>query len=215
MSDPAAEFPAPGPGLRVTFAAWKAGREIHRIHHRRWKSTDFNGSRTGNARFSPIADAAGKTIPMLYGGSTFECAAMETVFRDVPFAPIFKRYEKDRLLNQRSSTICATRELRLVDLSGTALRKLGISPARLTASEAEHYPKTRQWALALHEQCPEADGLMWMSRQDNRAQALMLFGDRVKPADLRELRPPIGLLDDPVYERILALALAIGVDIIV
>lgn len=30
---------------------------------------------------------AGASIPTLYGGTTFDCAAMETVFHDVPIAP--------------------------------------------------------------------------------------------------------------------------------
>jgi hypothetical protein len=37
----------------------------------------------GNARFSPIKDSDGASIPTLYGGTSFDCAVMETLFHDV------------------------------------------------------------------------------------------------------------------------------------
>ncbi|MCY7316944.1 MAG: hypothetical protein LH480_15395 [Rubrivivax sp.] len=39
-----------------------------------------------------IVKAAGEPIPTLYGGTSFHRAAMETVFRDVPFAAGSKTY---------------------------------------------------------------------------------------------------------------------------
>jgi hypothetical protein len=46
---------------------------------------EFNPSPAGNARFSPLVNAAGAVIPTLYAGTTLDCALMETVFHDVPF----------------------------------------------------------------------------------------------------------------------------------
>ena len=43
----------------------------------------------------------------------------------------------------------------------------------------------------------------------------MLFGDRLKKGDLEDLLPPADIVNDPVlYERLLALAQRIGVNIL-
>ena len=206
-------FPAPGATLHADFATWPAGREIHRVHHARFGSTDFNASSAGSARFSPIADAAsGKTIPTLYGGGSFEGAAMETVFHDVPYTAGFKTYDKAKLSGRRASIIRPLRDLLLVDLSSKALRKLGIPRSGLIECDAADYPKTRIWAVALHAQCPKADGLSWVSHQDDEARALMLFGDRLKRTDLAEVQPPADIVSDPaLFQQLLDLAQRIGV----
>ena len=38
--------------------------------------------------------------------------------------------------------------------------------------------ETGRWPEALHRQYPKVGGLVWMSRQRDRDQSLMLFGDR-------------------------------------
>ncbi len=215
MASPGAGFPAPGPVLHAVLVKWVAGREIHRVHSEKYGSAEFNPLATGNARFSPIARAKGKIIPTLYGGSTFECTAMETVFHDIPYNPGFKTFDKDKLAGKWVSVISPVRDLQLVDLSNTALRKLGVSRLQLIDSDAADYPHTRPWAVALHDQLPKADGLLWMSRQDDEARALVLFGDRVKKADLAKVEPPTDIVNDPVrYGRILDLAQRIGVNIV-
>ncbi len=214
MASAGLAFPAPGPGLHAELVKWVAGREIHRVHGASYGSTEFNASAKGNARFSPIENAKGKIIPTLYGGSTFDCAAMETVFRDIPYAPGFKTFDKDKLKDKSVSVISPARDLNLVDLSGKALRKLGISRLQLIDSDAADYPNTRPWAAALHAQCPKADGLVWVSRQDDEARAMILFGDRMDKGDLAETSPPSDIAGDPIlYGQLLELAKRIGVNI--
>lgn len=214
MPSAGAPFPVPGPGLHARAVKWKKGRRLERIHHRKYASTQFNSASTGSARFSPIA-AKGKIIPTLYGGSSFECAAMETVFRDIPYSSGFKTFDKSKLQGKQASIIIPTRDLQLIDLANTALRKLGIARNQLIDSDAADYPKTRPWAVALHEQFPLADGLVWVSRQDDEAHAVVLFGDRVKKPDLDEVDAPVEITGDPtVYGRLLDLALRIGVNIV-
>jgi len=69
---------APPSTLHITTTSWPAGLTIHRVHHLDYGAVQFNPGPKGNARFSPIADAHGKPIPTLYGGSSFACAAMES-----------------------------------------------------------------------------------------------------------------------------------------
>ena len=72
--------PAPPAVLHITPATWKVGTALHRIHLDIHAADAFNPGIKGNARFSPIVNAAGRPIPTLYGGTSFNCAAMETVF---------------------------------------------------------------------------------------------------------------------------------------
>jgi len=154
-------------------------------------------------------------IPTLYGGTTFECAAMETVFRDIPYSRSLKTFDKSKLQDRLASVISPTRDLQLINLANTALRKLGIPRNQLIDSDAADYPQTRPWAVALYEQFPQADGLVWVSRQDDQAHSLVIFGDRVKKSDLAEVAPPKDITGDPgIYAQLLDLAQRIGVNII-
>lgn len=194
---------------------WPKGRVLHRVHLDLYDAAEFNPGVRGNARFSPIKDAAGASIPTLYGGVTFECAAMETVFHDVPSAVGLKTYDKAKLIGQVSSRAIPTRDLLLADLSSTALRKLGVERGQLIDTEKDRYPQTRVWAEAIHVQCPDVHGLCWVSRQDDRSRAVVLFGDRVRSADLAPDGSSVAILSDPaVYTSLLELADRIGVRIV-
>jgi RES domain len=76
------------------------------------------------------------------------------------------------------SALTLSRNLALIDLSAIPLRKLGISRKDLIECDGSQYPETRAWALALHDQYPNAEGLSWTSGQADPARALVLFEDR-------------------------------------
>ena len=206
--------PRAGP-LNIRRVTWPAGEAIHRIHLNVYAADGFNPGLKGNARFSPIRSAAGVPIPTLYGGTTFECAAMETVFHDVPFAPGIKQHDKAKLAGQAYSQLTPQFDLKLVDLSVVALRHLGVQRDRLIDTESSEYPITRLWAQAFHTQFPDIQGLWWVSRQDDRARAIVLFGDRIKPNDLVQTAVSRDVLaDDDVYTELLQLANTIGVRLV-
>lgn len=206
---------APPPVLHITTTTWPRAAILHRVHHLDYGAVQFNPGPRGNARFSPIADAAGRAIPTLYGGSSFACAAMESVFHDVPFGAGFKTYDKNKLMGQGHSQFSAARDLLLADLGSKALRKLGVPRNCLIDTEKDQYPVTRQWALAIHAGFPQVQGLCWISRQDDSARAVLLFGDRIDPGMLAPGAPTRSLVGDPAaYGELLALAEQIGVDIV-
>jgi hypothetical protein len=96
-----------------------------------------------------------------------------------------------------------------------------IWPARQTLHRVrrtltkDRYPDTRQWAEAIHARCPDIHGLCWTSRQDDGAQAVMLFGDRIAANTLDQSAPSRSLLDDETaYGELLKLAEQIGVNIV-
>lgn len=168
----------------------------------------------GNARFSPINDLSGKPVPTIYAGDDFDCAAMESVFHDVSFKSGLKAHPKSIFKNQVYSVLECTRDLMLVDLS-LGLRKLGITASQLIHSEKNHYPQSQAWAEAIHQQFPEIDGLQWTSKQHQAAQAVVLFGDRVKSSELLHIGQSVGVaVDEPKYPDIIALAENIDVYIV-
>jgi len=108
-----------------------------------------------------------------------------------------------------------SRELKLADLSSVALRKLGAQCKQLIDTEKDRYPATRQWAQAIHRQCPQAQGLCWISRQDDTARAVVLFGDRIPAEALRPGGGSRSLLDDgEACDAVLDLADRIGVHVV-
>ncbi len=208
-------LPDPPAVLHITTATWKAGAALHRVHLGIYAAEAFNPGINGDARFSPIVTAAGKPIPTLYGGTSFSCAAMETVFHDVPFAPGLKTYAKNKLEGQLHSVLIPDAELTLADLRNVPLRKLGVERKQLIDTEKDTYVQTRKWAAAIHAQHVHIQGLCWTSRQDDSAMAVMLFGDRIGTGVLTRREPSRALLDDgPAYMELLALAELIGVCVV-
>lgn len=210
---PSTITPVPPDTLHVTMATLAAGDVLHRVHLDQYAADQFNPGVLGNARFSPIRDAQENPIPTLYAGTTMPVAMMETVFHDVPYTPGFKSFDKGKLTGQQHSTIEVTQDLHLVDLRSVPLRKLGVSRKQLIETEKNQYPATRAWAEAVHSQCPDAQGLLWISRQDDSALACVIFGDRVPAGAIRKHGNSRGLLDDG-YDDVLDLAAKLGVSIV-
>jgi len=206
---------APPPMLHVSRVRWRSGNVLHRIQLEDYPGEVFNPGIRGNALFSPIKDAAGALIPTLYAGDSFECAAMETVFHDVPYVAGVKTYDKAKLTGQTYSQLQAAHDLFLADLSSKALRKLGVRRDQLIDTEKDQYPMTRRWAEAIHAQEPDIQGLCWTSRQDDSAKAVVLFGDRIPAGVLTPVSTPLGVAADAAcYGALLALAEHIGVWIV-
>lgn len=97
----------------------------------------------------------------------------------------------------------------------TALRGVGIRRSALIETEKGQYRGTRKWAEAIHAVCPHVEGMWWVSRQDDRAQAIILFGDRVSSADLTWSEDTRAILGDAIlYSELLAWAERIGVNVV-
>lgn len=198
----------------VTRAALDVKTTLHRIHQDTYGALQFNPG-FGNARFSPINDAKGKSIPTIYAGETFECAAMESVFHDVSYAAGLKAYDKARLAGQVHSIVETKARLVLADFGTKALHKLGITRSSLIDTEKYQYPFTRTVAEAIHAQCPDLQGICWTSRQDDQATAYVLFGDRIAARDLQHVGTSKSVAGDAAtYDALLDLAEVIGVDIV-
>jgi hypothetical protein len=198
----------------VTIISWGKGETIFRVHPDAYGGAKFNSSATGNARFSPLVNAAAAVIPTIYAGTTLDCALMETVFHDVPFAAGPKNWSKaTHVAGNVYSRLALSRNLALIDLSAIPLRKLGISRKDLIECDGSQYPKTRAWGLGSHDQNLGAEGLTWTSRQADPERAIVLFEDRLTGPALVVSGAPASLLlpDGSAIIEILTLAQRLGV----
>jgi RES domain len=200
--------------LDAKLITWGAGEIMYRVHDAVYAADSFNPSPLGNARFSPIRDPSGSVIPTLYAATTPQGALMETVFHDVPYKPGFKRVSIARLAGKLSSTVVFLLDFQLIDLGKVGLRRLGVHPHDLIDTTKAHYPETRKWAESLYAAYPQGQGLIWPSRQDDRARAVVLFGTRVRASELRPAGLSIPLMGNGVVHEV-AKALATDLKVLI
>ena len=205
--------PPPDPGVLDPLAhEWPAGLALVRCHSSAYGATEFNPGR-GSGRFHPFAGAAGATVPTLYGSDSFDGALSETVFHDVPVAGPARRVLAAVLVPVVVSTLAPRRTLRLARLFGYGLGRLGLTRAGLV--ETPDHSRPWPWAAALHAPGGRFDGLAWVSRQYDRALAVVLFGDRVGRDELEVVEPPLPLAAGPGFERVQEAAEAAGITVVV
>ena len=63
------------------------------------------------------------------------------------------------------------------------LNNWGIEQTQLIGSDPELYHKTARWAVAIYNDFPEAEGLIWTSRQCDPDDAILFLAGRVEAAD--------------------------------
>lgn len=150
-----------------------AGARLVRVHGDELGEIEFNPSPTPAARFRPI----GRPIaPTLYAGVDEDVAIAEGLFHDVPIRPgVVRQYPLAGLNGRVISELEPTRELRLIQLHGYGLQRLGLTHGELIETPAAAYGWTARWAQALCDAAAEADGLVWMSRRFTGRVAVMLW----------------------------------------
>jgi hypothetical protein len=180
---------------------WDEGRPFVRCHDVRFGATEFNPG-VGAGRFHPFEDARGRAVPVLYAASDLDGALSETFFHDVPIRGPGKWVEKFALESLVVSTLLCDRDLSLAQLYGFGLSRIGVSRRELIESGSEECAATAAWARGLHACNQALDGLIWVSRQNDAAHALILFGDRVPRSLLRIARHPVALYVSPGFDAV-------------
>lgn len=176
-----------------------AGTPLVRVHSTARSADAFNPGAGRPSRFAPLHRTDGTPIPTLYGATTIAGALSESVFHDVPYRGRGKRILASRLNGLALSTLIVRDPIRLALVAGLGLRRLGVRRRDLIESGPGTYAQTAAWALALYN-CPVApSGLLWVSRQDDTANALLLFGDRVPAGSLRIASKPVPLDGGPGF----------------
>lgn len=161
-----------------------AGTRLYRVYDGTWGYDEHNPGQ-GDTRFAPVDDpVTNKRLPNMYLAETPTAALLETVFHDVHQAGsnvIYQEHLTRKLLAHLEVPVDAT----LGDLRDPQLPALGLQRHQVVSSPAEHYPCTRQLAIAALAQShkPALQGLIWHSRQAElagkpAAEVIVLFGDR-------------------------------------
>jgi hypothetical protein len=135
--------------------------------HRSDKESAFWG-KTGDNRF----DAPAGQFGVLYAASDHYGAFIETC------GGLLNRTVTSGFLGVRAwARVMPVRELKLVDLSGAGLARIG-ADERLCSGE---YDVAQQWALALWQHPATVDGLHYRARHDPSRTSVALF-DRAASA---------------------------------
>ena len=184
--------------LRPATTIWKTGRSLFRVHGRTPANT-FNPG-YGCGRFHPIHDRRGEPIPTLYASDEIDGALSEVLFRSVTASG--GGIHRSGLESLFLSRLVSKTDLQLVNLTGLALRRLGVARAQLIEAPERCYRDTARWAEALHQADADAHGLMWVSRQCDTARAVVLFGDRIGASVLRPAEPAEPLHRGRGFERV-------------
>lgn len=178
---------------RPAIAIVPAGTVLSRVHQTRHSATSFNPVPAdvlyGGGRFdSTASDPYGYT----YAAMSDNAAVSEALLRDVPANDRGARFLAKRYWSGRQlSHVQVTMEVRLVSIrSGTDLGTIG-QDTWLTTCDADEYPQTRTWAHWLRRMCPDAAGIIWLSKREPGAEVLILFEDRCPDGLLIEAAGPL------------------------
>lgn len=179
MTPPAVEDqPEPPDPFEADEFILATGEPVYRVFTNTRKVTVFNPrGHPASTRFAFFGDPQ---VPVLYGASTEEAAVSETLLHDIP--AVGGTLKPAQYRNKVMGLVRPSRDLRLARYMGTGLRRLGVTQNQLTDTPVSHYPRTNRWAQAAHTN--GFDGVAWMSKKCNDAEAYVLFGDRVAESDL-------------------------------
>lgn len=159
--------PHPQPGLDdLDLPLLPFSGSLHRIH--RLENDPAFWGRTGGCRF----DAPGHEYGVLYAAGQFDGAFIET-FGDVTPHVV----SAIDLASRGLAGVETLRPLRLVDLAGPGLSRLGLD-ARIFAGD---HTVAQEWSRALWRHPLGVDGLWYVARHDGEQHAAALF-ERARPA---------------------------------
>lgn len=199
---------------RITTHILKAGINLHRVHLTQYEGTDFNPSTNKTSRFSAIFDQSGQVIPTIYLAQHYSSALLETVFHNIPYDEPDKFLNHKELVGRSHSVVTLDQDIELADLTNKALHKLRINPDNVVTTNQCGYHYSRKVAESIYNSNPSIQGLRWMSRRDDTAQAYMLFGTRLTGFPIRYVCHPRPLLVGEAYDELLSLAEQLDVQIV-
>lgn len=163
-----------------------ANQILCRLYKVPYDPTTFNKTAASNPYRGGRFDSVDGSFSYLYFGSSVSVAVAETLLRYTPGDNIADPVivNEQNIARTGIAWIRTDRPLDLVDLTGLGLHRIGQPDGWLTSCEAEDYPRTRFWAVALRDWAPDAVGFRWRPRHNNDEFAYVLFGDRVKADSL-------------------------------
>ena len=144
-----------------------AARPWWRIHRRKYDPIHFGKSATN--RF----DAPAGEFGVLYVGADLHCAFIETFGH----ATGTRSVSEAELRAREIAIVTCTRRLRLVDLRGKGLARMGADAALTSGLD---YELAQRWALAIHQHPDKPDGIAYLARHDPTRTSAAIF-ERAAP----------------------------------
>lgn len=201
-----APLPPSAEALDPALISWEPGVPIHRAHGSQFDPLSFNRKQGLDFRFSSLS-VDGQPVGVLYGADSLMGAVSETLFHTVPadgdrLKP--RAIPRARIEKYALSVLQCTRPLKLIDLTGHGLGRVGmpVTHGELILSNAAQYARTRAWAEVFYRHPVQADGFLWVSRQYNLSRAMMLFEDRVGAGTLALIGETAQAGRSPIIEQI-------------
>jgi hypothetical protein len=210
LTDPEVPEPPDPATLDPLLKVWPSGADLWRVHKLDRRPAEFNPG-VDSGRFHPFSGSAGKPVATLYAASTWQGAVSETLFREVPLRGAPRTKRRAELELRAMSLLRLRREVKLVELRGTGLRRLRLQRRELIETEADQYSRSVRWAAALYQGVPQAGGLVWTSRLHDPSAAVVFFGDRVAEKDFSPVEGPIPLGVGKGLARVMELAEEAGI----
>jgi hypothetical protein len=177
----------------------RAGTRLWRVYEPAHGAVSFNPNVGGDpadphrgGRFHPFHDrATTHAVPTMYAGRSLQCTIGETVLHNLPTDRPSTGYPVllSSIEARRFAVIRPKGNLKLLQLTMPAVRRLGGTADEVTLVGVDHYSVTRRWAQALHARYPGIAGLAWNSRRFGVVSAapstvaMVFFGDRCTAGD--------------------------------
>jgi hypothetical protein len=146
---------------RLPIEVCRPGWSLFRIHDRVREPLHFG--RIGSNRW----DAPGGEYGVLYLAEDVAGAFAETFLRDIGATLV----SQAALSRKRISTMVAAAPLRLVDLTGPGLARIGATASVVHGD----YATTQRWSHRLWSHPDRPDGLLYRSRHDPSRRCIALF----------------------------------------
>jgi hypothetical protein len=108
-----------------------------------------------------------------------------------------------------------TKDLRLAALTDPEIKRLRVTRRELIDTDAAEYPATASWGQAIYDHPARFDGIVWNSRQHVATLSVMLWSTRAGAIEAEPSAAPEPLYFGPGYDRVVALANAMDVTVIV
>jgi RES domain len=179
----AAPFPPKSlSSLRLPIDVISAGTPLHRVH-RTALDPIFFGPRRGAAPTNRFDSATG-AFGVLYVASDLAGAVVETLARN----PQRRMVAEADITSRAASLLRCRRDLRVVQLHGAGLQRLGLDNAISTGP----YAPCGAWSDALFAHPEAPDGLIFRSRHDPDRMCLVIFE---RPGIAFEAERPTLLID--------------------
>jgi len=188
---------------------------VWRVYPSAYGPGAYNPTTNGDARFSPLVRSDGSVVPTMYAGTDLEVALMEVVLREVAVGCAGEQFMLPNRKKEwrRATQLEITAPLQLADLSTVTLRAWGLLRTDAIDCDASEYEHTRRLGLWIYENAPAAQGIAWTSRQLDRGQAMVFFGDRIDAAAIQVTNPDRSLWSPTVQDALTNLAMQLHIDL--